>query len=88
MLVDNESNLDRVPENGSDCGKDDDIEDPTSANKIVKKKTRKRGIIYLSTIPPFMNVAKIREIFSQYGDVARIYLQSTASKFENFFRLG
>lgn len=61
--------IDRVPKNGTECEK-----------LLTKKKPRKRGIIYLSTIPPHMNVAKIREIFSQYGEVKRIYLQSSASK--------
>lgn len=42
---------------------------------MVKTKKKKRGIIYLSTIPKFMNVAKIRDIFSTYGEVGRIYLQ-------------
>ena len=33
------------------------------------------GIIYLSRIPPFMSVKKIRQIFSTYGEVDRIFLQ-------------
>ncbi|KAF5270304.1 hypothetical protein FQA39_LY18875 [Lamprigera yunnana] len=47
-------------------------------NKEMSKtdiKTRKKGIIYLSTIPPYLNVSRIREIFSEYGTVGRIYLQ-------------
>ncbi|KAK4880311.1 hypothetical protein RN001_008457 [Aquatica leii] len=39
------------------------------------KKPPKRGIIYLSTIPPYMNVSRIRELFDEYGTVGRIYLQ-------------
>ncbi|XP_050344344.1 uncharacterized protein LOC126769523 [Nymphalis io] len=73
--------MERVPENGSDCNSDlENSADDTSDNDqlLAKQKKRKRGIIYLSTIPPYMNVAKIREIFSQYGDVKRIYLQSSA----------
>ncbi|CAG9862872.1 unnamed protein product [Phyllotreta striolata] len=46
---------------------------PTSSKSV--KKPPKRGIIYLSTIPPYMNVLKIREKFSEYGTVGRIYLQ-------------
>lgn len=41
----------------------------------VKHKPSKGGLIYLSTIPPYMNVSKVREIFEQYGKVGRIYLQ-------------
>ncbi|XP_028031536.1 pre-rRNA-processing protein esf2-like [Bombyx mandarina] len=69
----------RVPENGTDCEINQKNIDRTSKfdNKLLKQKTRKRGIIFLSTIPPYMNVAKIREIFSQFGEVGRIYLQPT-----------
>lgn len=82
--------MDRVPENGSDCeyssqiaSDADNISDP--GDGIKKKKTRKRGIVYLSTIPPYMNVAKIREIFSEFGEVGRIYLQPSASKFSRLY---
>ena len=34
-----------------------------------------RGVIYLSRIPKFMRVKKIRELFSVYGEVDRIFLQ-------------
>lgn len=45
-------------------------------NNVVKlDKKVKRGIIYLSTIPKYMNVTMIREIFSAYGKVDRVYLQ-------------
>ncbi|KYN04433.1 PREDICTED: activator of basal transcription 1-like [Cyphomyrmex costatus] len=45
--------------------------------KFVEKKDKKikRGIIYLSTIPKYMNVTMIQEIFSAYGKVGRVYLQ-------------
>jgi ESF2/ABP1 family protein len=41
----------------------------------VARKKRKCGIVYISTLPPHMNVTKIREIFSAYGDVGRVFLQ-------------
>ncbi|XP_041975228.1 pre-rRNA-processing protein esf2-like [Aricia agestis] len=71
------SDEERVPPNGSDCEtENDEVTESTTMN--LKKKKKKRGIIYLSTIPPYMNVAKIREIFSQFGDIGRIYLQSSS----------
>ncbi|PZC72148.1 hypothetical protein B5X24_HaOG211803 [Helicoverpa armigera] len=75
--------MDRVPKNGSDAENssqnDSDADNISNSGKLIKKKkTRKRGIIFLSTIPPYMNVAKIREIFSEFGDVGRIYLQPSA----------
>ncbi|XP_059058390.1 uncharacterized protein LOC131851843 [Achroia grisella] len=61
----------RVPTNGSDCS----TQENNHSNIATKKKIKKRGIVFLSTIPPYMNVAKIREIFSQFGDVGRVFLQ-------------
>lgn len=52
------------------------MSEESSANTSKKlKKSPKRGIIYLSTLPPYLNVSQIREIFSQYGIVGRVYLQ-------------
>ncbi|XP_047520003.1 pre-rRNA-processing protein esf2-like [Pieris napi] len=71
----------RVPENGSDCDVDrneNSMDSTVGSDSDKLKKKRKRGIIYLSTIPPYMNVAKIREIFSEFGEIGRIYLQSSA----------
>ena len=33
------------------------------------------GIIYLSRMPPFMRPRKVRHIFSQFGEVGRLFLQ-------------
>ncbi|EGD76658.1 hypothetical protein PTSG_08008 [Salpingoeca rosetta] len=38
-------------------------------------KKHERGIIYLSTIPPYMKPAKLRHIMSKFGEVDRIFLQ-------------
>lgn len=38
-------------------------------------KKKKRGIIYLSTIPKHMTVSIAREMFSQYADVVRMFFQ-------------
>lgn len=82
-----EVDTERVPQNGSqmdncDTDSQDSIRKISDSGKVAdKKKTRKRGIIYLSTIPPYMNVTKVREIFSQFGEVGRIYLQPSASKY-------
>lgn len=85
--------LDRVPENGMII--DDDTQNSFGSEsdvgvheKVKGKKTKKRGIIYLSTIPPYMNVAKIREIFSAFGEIGRIYLQLSGSKYDEVINLG
>ncbi|RZC33577.1 pre-rRNA-processing protein esf2 [Asbolus verrucosus] len=52
------------------------VEEIETINKSEKSdKAPKRGIIYLSTIPPYMNVTKMREVFSEFGKVGRVYLQ-------------
>lgn len=45
----------------------------TQEMKSVKKK--KSGIIYLSSIPKYMNIITVREMFSTYGKIGRVYLQ-------------
>lgn len=38
------------------------------------EKADKRGVCYLSRIPPRMDPLKLRQILSQYGEIQRIYL--------------
>lgn len=52
---------------------ENDSENIIKPLKTVKKE--KRGIIYLSTIPKFMNVTKVREIFGEFGEIDRVFLQ-------------
>lgn len=51
------------------------VEEVVEPGNVSKTKKRKRGIVYLSSIPKYMNIAKIRELFSVYGKIGRIYLQ-------------
>jgi len=48
------------------------------ATDMAPTKRKKRGIIYLSSLPKYMNVTTVREIFSEYGTVKRIFLQPAA----------
>lgn len=50
-----------------------ELNEPSSSKAPTKKS--KRGIIYLSSIPPYMNVSKIREVFGEFGEIGRVYLQ-------------
>jgi len=43
-------------------------------------KTRKKGIVYLSSIPKYMNVTKLREVLGQYGEIGRVFLQTAANR--------
>lgn len=46
-------------------------------SKVSKMETKEieSGIIYLSRIPTLMTVKKVRQIFEQYGEIGRIFLQ-------------
>ncbi|XP_078038181.1 activator of basal transcription 1 [Augochlora pura] len=61
---------------------DSESVDDTETENVTKPKVRKRGIIYISSIPKYMNITKIREIFSAYGQVGRVYLQLAENGFE------
>eukprot|EP00050_Salpingoeca_kvevrii_P018987 m.81028 g.81028 ORF g.81028 m.81028 type:complete len:235 (+) comp8215_c0_seq3:1043-1747(+) len=40
-----------------------------------QKAQDRRGIIYMSWVPPFMKPAKLKHLMSQYGEVDRIFLR-------------
>ena len=46
-----------------------------SSKKVqrIKEQHRRRGILYMSRIPPHMKPAKIKQLLSEYGDLGRIY---------------
>lgn len=46
-----------------------------------KKKRRKPGIIYLSTIPHGMDIIGIRNYFSRFGQIDRFFLQPKSKFF-------
>eukprot|EP00123_Amoebidium_parasiticum_P000862 comp11771_c0_seq1/m.6371 comp11771_c0_seq1/g.6371 ORF comp11771_c0_seq1/g.6371 comp11771_c0_seq1/m.6371 type:complete len:373 (-) comp11771_c0_seq1:96-1214(-) len=73
-------------ESGSESGTAEEGKSETKKKKKVKGLTKKQlvkfkqnvektGVIYLSRIPPFMKPVKVRHIFSQYGEVGRVFLQ-------------
>ena len=65
-------------------------EDEESANVVkgltpkeleaFERKQRKRGIIYISRIPPGMTVPKVRHLLSGFGQVERIFLHDGRKK--------
>lgn len=42
---------------------------------IGKKLKHKSGVVYFSSIPPYMKPAKMRQILSKFGDVDRLFLK-------------
>lgn len=47
----------------------------TSKSTVNPIKKKKKGIIYISSIPKHMNVAILRDMLGQYAQVGRIFLQ-------------
>ncbi|KAK9272669.1 hypothetical protein L1049_003046 [Liquidambar formosana] len=66
------------PEEGNPESKDGRAESRKSKRKkrLLEEagKADKRGVCYLSRIPPHMDPPKLRQILSQYGEIQRIYL--------------
>lgn len=61
----------------------------TSDSTEKPQKKKKRGIIYISTIPKHMNVTILREMLGQHAKLGRIFLQpgKLTSKFHDQFAL-
>jgi len=63
---------------------DDEDEEEEKARRIKEKrrkklqeenaKLKKRGVCYLSRVPPHLKPLKLRQILSQHGEILRIYL--------------
>lgn len=56
------------------CPADAKYEAKTQTAK-TKKKKKVPGVVYLSYIPPKMNVKTVRSMLSKYGELGRIFLQ-------------
>ncbi|PVU94481.1 hypothetical protein BB560_005934 [Smittium megazygosporum] len=41
---------------------------------LEEEKEKKTGVIYMSSVPPFMKPNKVRRLLGQYGKIGRIYL--------------
>lgn len=60
------------------------IHEEQSVNNLPKKRRKppEPGVIYLSKIPALMNVKTIRDIFSQYGEIGKIFLQPNGKLYQ------
>jgi len=75
---DNEIQVKEEKMSEDELGNDDMCDEKTDFenNSVeVAKKKSKPGIVFLSTIPPKMNVKQIREYFSKFGAINRSFLQ-------------
>ena len=64
---------DPAEEDDAMASADDDVV-PVAKKAKKAKKEAKKGVIYMSRVPPFMKPEKVRHLLSQYGDIERIYL--------------
>lgn len=83
---DNENNeeVDKTKEEDIETKEDEEpVEDSTTRLKkrlalvqhMRKNSKHKTGVIYLSSIPPYMKPAKMRQILSRFGEVDRLFLK-------------
>lgn len=72
--TDNESNANEESSNES-MEETEVIENPD-----IPKKKKKRGIVYISSIPKYMTVAILREHLGRYATIGRVYLQAAETK--------
>ncbi|KAB1223397.1 Pre-rRNA-processing protein esf2 [Morella rubra] len=65
-----------VEQNGELDGENADSRKSKKTKGLLKEAgaADKRGVCYLSRIPPHMDPVKLRQILSQYGEIQRIYL--------------
>ncbi|EDO06803.1 uncharacterized protein BBOV_IV004420 [Babesia bovis T2Bo] len=62
----------------------DIIDEPIDMEKI-----KKTGVIFISRIPPFMSIKKIRSYFSKFGQVGKIYAEpETLANYKKRVKLG
>lgn len=65
-----------IAEDDENLNNDDEEAGPSGLGSDGEsEKKKKRGIIYISSIPKFMNVTILREMLSEYAKIGRVYLQ-------------
>ncbi|KAF6140246.1 hypothetical protein GIB67_000294 [Kingdonia uniflora] len=69
----------------------EEANDKKEKSKKIKRKKRlleeandvaKRGVCYLSRVPPRMDPLKVRQLLSEYGDIERVYLKPEGPSFQ------
>lgn len=87
--IEEENQMETEP-NISESDNDEEAAGRSGSNENPSKK-KKRGILYLSSIPKYMNVTILREMLSQYAKIGRIFLQPgklSGELFQTLFILG
>ncbi len=65
----------------SNCGeREDEMEEEEEKERLKKEaiayreSLEKRGVIYMSRVPPFMKPNKVRTLLEEYGEITRLFL--------------
>lgn len=71
-----------LEEHNDNEAKEESVEDKTAKLKkrlelvnALKKSSHKTGVVYLSSIPPYMKPAKLRQILSKFGQIDRLFMK-------------
>lgn len=78
----------KAPSKGEDEDEDSEAEveansaDEAESNRVLReeesrrllKQSKKSGVVYLSSIPPYMKPVKVKQVLERFGEVGRIYL--------------
>lgn len=72
---DNNNKKDEVIEPESKDDKTAKLKKRLQFVNALKKTHHKTGVVYLSSIPPYMKPAKMRQILSRFGEVDRLFLK-------------
>jgi len=69
-------------EDGADKGKDTAVLKPLSKKRVerFKKEQSRRGVVYLSRLPPFFKPNKIRSLLGEVGRIDRVYLRAESEE--------
>lgn len=72
--------LETEDEEMNEESENEEVEEEEEA--VTKKKKKKPGIVYLSSIPPKMNVRLLTEALMVHGEIGRVFLQPSTSNFD------
>lgn len=71
----------KIPDDKDDDNKDSKDDKTAKLKKrlamvnALKKTTHKTGVVYFSSLPPYMKPIKLRQILSKFGEVDRLFLK-------------
>lgn len=80
MEITNDRSSDQESEFGEKSPNESMDETEVAQEPNVPKKKKKKGIVYISSIPKFMTVSILREQLGRYATIGRVYLQAAETK--------